>query len=69
MACTGLVAVGLLSCYFLPSVLPHGRSRGRRREEVGKIPNIMSLNAVVRFEGEGGVKKMDPLKNNLSTSR
>ncbi|XP_045913420.1 uncharacterized protein LOC123975742 [Micropterus dolomieu] len=31
-------------------------------EDEGKEPKIRLLNVVVRFEGEGGVKKMDPLK-------
>lgn len=32
-----------------------------KEEEVGE-PKAVMLNVVIRFEGEGGVKKIDPLK-------
>lgn len=39
-----------------------GETESEEREEEGEDPKARPLNAVIRFEGEGGVKKMDPLK-------
>lgn len=36
--------------------------RTKAREDKGISSNRGSFNVVVRFEGEGGVKKIDPLK-------